>query len=58
MAPPEIVQFCKQGTLLAPLATLVISGMFTLCSLYALSSAKIIKQIPFTYLALVVISGL
>lgn len=58
MAPPEVVQSCKQGTLLAPLATLVISGMFILCGLYALSGAKIIKKIPLTYLALVVISGL
>lgn len=58
MAPPELVQSSKKGTLLAPIATLAISGMFVLCGLYALSGAKIIKQIPLTYLALVVISGL
>lgn len=58
MAPPELVQSSKQGTLLAPIATLVISGMFILCGLYALSGAKIIKQIPLTHLALVGIAGL
>jgi hypothetical protein len=58
MAPPELVESAKQGTWLAPIATLVISGMFILCGLYALSGAKFIKKIPLTHLALVVISGL
>lgn len=56
MAPPEIVESARQGTWLAPIATLVVSSLFILCGLYALSGARVIKKIPLTYVALAIIA--
>jgi len=46
MAPAEIIQSAKDGTLLAPLGTFIISLLFVVVALYALSSAKIIRRLP------------
>jgi len=46
MAPPSIVESAKQGTLLAPLGTILVSGIFILLGCYALSGARIIGQLP------------
>lgn len=58
MAPLELVESAKQGTWLAPISTLIISSLFGLCGLYALSGAKMIKKVPLTHFALAIIAAL
>ncbi|WP_206052594.1 hypothetical protein [Neptunomonas marina] len=58
MAPPEIVQSATEGTLLAPMATLIISFLFLVCAVFAMSGAGFIKKLPFIEPVLATISGL
>lgn len=46
MAPPEIIQSAKEGTILAPLGTAFISLLFMIVALFSLSSAKLIRPLP------------
>lgn len=46
LAPSEVVQSALEGTMLAPLATVLVSGLFLLCALYAVSSAGLIRHLP------------
>ncbi len=57
MAPPEIVESAVKGTMLAPITTLIISGLFVCCSIFALSGAGLIKRLPYvsTVLALIAV---
>ena len=58
LAPDILVQSAIDGTWLAPIATLVISSLFVLCALFALSAAKLIKPLPFLRAAIITISTL
>jgi hypothetical protein len=57
-APEQIIQSAIDGTWLAPIGTIVLSGMFLCCSAYALSKAKIIRPIPLTNAAVYTIAVL
>ena len=46
MAPPELVLSATNGTLLAPLATVVVAALFILCACYGLSAANILQRLP------------
>ncbi|MCF6440527.1 hypothetical protein L1077_13905 [Pseudoalteromonas luteoviolacea] len=52
LAPKEVVESAKNGTLFAPIATVGISFLFALCGAYALAGAGLIKRLPLTYIAL------
>lgn len=56
MAPPEIIQSAKNGTLLAPLSASFISLLFLTVALYSLSSAEVIKRLPLLSVGVYVIS--
>jgi len=58
MAPPEIVQSARDGTLYAPIATTIVSGLFLTCALYALSAAGKIRRVPFLSLGIYTIAGI
>lgn len=58
MAPQSIVESAVNGTLLAPLGTVVVSLLFMLCSIYSLSRAKIIRPLPLTNLAIVILAAI
>ncbi|MFT4926060.1 MAG: hypothetical protein ACI8WB_002158 [Phenylobacterium sp.] len=47
MAPPQIIESAKNGTYLAPIGTVLVSAIFIVFGLYALSGAGIIRQLPF-----------
>ncbi|MDK2596953.1 hypothetical protein [Pseudoalteromonas obscura] len=55
LAPNVLVESAKNGTWLAPVATVGISLLFAICGAYALAGAGLIRRLPLTYLALVVI---
>ena len=57
-APKIIIESAQQGTVLAPVATLFVSGLMFLCSLFALSSTGLVRRLPLTRTALVVIASL
>ena len=44
-APPVIVESAHQGTWLAPVASLVITGLMWLCSFYAFSGAGLLPRV-------------
>jgi len=57
-APLAIIESYKQGTALAPIATVIIAGLMFACAAYAFSSAGLIRKIPLLKSALVTISVL
>lgn len=46
MAPPIIIESAKAGTLIAPLGTIAVSGIFLIFACYALSGANLIRKLP------------
>lgn len=64
MAPQEIVESAKSGTLLAPIGTVIVSAIFIAFGIYALSGAQIIRKLPllsfgiYTIATLCIIRGL
>ncbi|WP_063358944.1 hypothetical protein [Pseudoalteromonas luteoviolacea] len=58
LAPEILIQSARQGTMLAPLATVLVSALFALCAAYALAGIGYIKRLPLTNLALVTIAML
>lgn len=57
-APSEIITSAQQGTLLAPIGTIVVAALMLTCTLYAFSGAGIIRKIPLLKSALITISTL
>ena len=47
MAPPQLIESAKNGTYLAPTANIVVSTIFVIWGLYALSGAGLIRKLPF-----------
>ena len=58
LAPEAIVNSAIAGTWLAPVGTILVSALFLVCSVYAISAAKIIKPTPMLRLGIFTISGL
>ena len=45
-APNVVIQSVQQGTLLAPISTIIVASLMFICALYAFSCAKIIRKLP------------
>lgn len=58
LAPAPIIQSAVNGTWLAPVGTAVVSSLFMMCALYALSAAKLIIRLPFLNAAIYTIATL
>ena len=56
LAPDVIIQSAVNGTLLAPVVTTLISSLYLLCAIYALSAANIIMKLPLLKTAIYSIS--
>jgi len=56
LAPDIIIQSSIDGSLLAPLGTIIVSLIFLLCAAYALSAIYQSIKLPFTTLAIYTIS--
>ena len=52
MAPAELVESSKNGTLLAPIGTIVVSSIFVGWALYAISAAGYLRRLPFLKVAI------
>lgn len=46
MAPEQIIESAKAGTLLAPISAVIAGGMFAIIGLYLLSAAGIVRKLP------------
>lgn len=46
MAPEFIIRSAENGTLLAPACTIIVSLLFLVCGLYALSAANVTVRLP------------
>ena len=57
MAPPFVVKWAQEGSYLAPLAAVVVSSVFIVMGLYALSGAGLIRRLPLLKLGLYTISA-
>lgn len=57
MAPPVVVKWAQAGSYLAPLAAVVVSSVFIVIALYALSGAGLIRRLPLLKLGLYTISA-
>jgi hypothetical protein len=55
-APSVIITSAQQGTLLAPIGTIIVAALMFSCTIYAFSGAGLIRKIPLLKSALVTIS--
>ncbi|WP_133406862.1 hypothetical protein [Parashewanella tropica] len=46
MAPEQIIESAKAGTLLAPISAIIAGGIFAVIGLYILSAAGIVRRLP------------
>lgn len=58
LAPELIVNSAIEGTWIAPIGTTLVSTLFLVCAVYALSAAKLIKAVPMLKPGIILISGL
>ncbi|MCF2859807.1 hypothetical protein L1286_20195 [Pseudoalteromonas sp. SMS1] len=56
LAPEVLVESARNGTMIAPIATVMVSALFALCAAYALAGAGYINRLPLTNWALLTIA--
>ena len=57
-APQQIIDSAQQGTLLAPIGTIIVAGLMFLCTVFAFSAAGLIRKLPLVKPALMTIAML
>jgi hypothetical protein len=57
-APQQIVESARDGTLLAPIGTIIVAGLMFLCSAFAFSAVGLMRHIPLIKPALITIAFL
>jgi len=57
-APQQVIDSAQQGTLLAPLSTIVVAAAMFACTIFAFSAAGIIRKVPLVTPALMTIAVL
>ncbi len=57
-APQQIIESAQQGTLVAPIGTIIVAGLMFSCSIFAFSAVGIIRHVPLTKPALMTIAVL
>jgi hypothetical protein len=55
-APQQIIDSAQQGTLLAPLGTIVVAALMFACTVFSFSAAGLIRKVPLLKSALMTIS--
>jgi len=55
-APQPIIDSAQQGTLLAPIGTIIVAGLMFGCTIFSFSAAGVIRKIPLLKSALITIS--
>lgn len=57
-APQQIIASAHQGTLLAPIGTIIVAGLMFLCAVFAFSAVGLIRKVPLIKPALITIATL
>ena len=55
-APQQIIESAQQGTLLAPIGTVIVAGLMFACTIFAFSAVGLIRKVPLLKSALITIS--
>lgn len=55
-APQQIIESAQQGTLLAPIGTVIVAGLMFACTIFAFSAVGLIRKVPLLKPALITIS--
>jgi len=55
-APQSIIDSAQQGTLLAPVGTIIVAGLMFACTVFSFSATGLIRKIPLLKSALITIS--
>ena len=57
-APQQVIDSAQQGTLLAPVSTVVVASLMFACAVFAFSAAGLIRKVPLLKSALITIAVL
>jgi len=57
-APQQIIDSAQQGTLLAPIGTIVVASLMFACTIFAFSAAGLIRKVPLLKPALIIIAAI
>lgn len=57
-APQQIIDSAAQGTLLAPIGTIIVASLMFACTIFAFSAAGLIRKVPLLKSALIIIAVL
>lgn len=55
-APQQIIDSSQQGTLLAPIGTIIVASLMFACTVFSFSAAGLIRKVPLLKSALITIS--
>jgi len=55
-APQQIIDSAQQGTLLAPISTMIVAGLMFACTVFAFSAVGLIRKVPLIKMALITIA--
>lgn len=55
-APQQIIESAQQGTLLAPIGTVIVASLMFACTIFAFSAVGLIRKVPLLKPALITIS--
>jgi hypothetical protein len=55
-APQQIIESSQQGTLLAPVGTMIVAALMFACTVFAFSAAGLIRKVPLIKSALITIA--
>lgn len=55
-APKQIIGSAQQGTLLAPVSTVIVAGLMFACTVFAFSAVGLIRKVPLVKPALITIA--
>ncbi len=57
-APQQIIDSAHQGSLLAPIGTIIVAGLMFACSVFSFSAVGLIRKVPLLKSALITIATL
>ena len=57
-APQQIIESAQQGTMLAPISTVIVASLMFACTLFAFSAVGLIRKVPLLKPALITIATL
>ena len=57
-APQQIIESAQQGTMLAPIGTVIVASLMFACTMFAFSAVGLIRKVPLLKSALITIATL